>query len=196
MSADRSTRYRTGRPAETPTFSLVATSRGDPGALRAMLAGLLPLCAAHGVQMVVVRAGPADEVLALAEQHPAARFLLPPGDAAPGALRAAGMAAAEGDVVLFGADDDPVLRERLLHLLASHGVLAAGAEDTPERSRPDADPQQRRADGGTSATRQDLPSLDALEASECQHRAPQHPAAWTGSPRETGWSSSVPAPAG
>lgn len=198
MSADRSTRSRTGRPADTPTFSLVVTSRGDAGALRALLAGLLPLCAAHGVQTLVVRAGPVDEALALADEHPAVRFLLPPGEAGPGALRAAGMAAAEGDVVMFGTDDDPALRERLLHLLRSHGVPAAGAEEyaSPERPRPEADPQHRPADGEISASRQDQPSRDALEASECHPRAPQHRAAWTGSPRVTGSSSSVPAPAG
>ncbi len=106
------------------------------------------------------------------------------------------MAAAEGDVVLFGADDDPALRERLVHLLASHGVPAAGIEDpSHERTRPEADPQ-RPADGASSASRQDLPTRDALEASECHHRAPQRPAAWTGSHRGTVSSSSVPAPAG
>ncbi len=198
MSEERSKHSRAAAQSDTPTFSLVVTSRGDPGTVRALLGELLPLCGSHGVQAVVVRGGRVEDALALADEHPSAHFIHSPDEeTAPGALRAAGMAAAGGDVVLFGADDEAALRERLLHLLGSHGVLAPGAGDTsPERTRPAADPPRGPADGEIPSSRQDLPSRDALESSECQPRAPQHPAAWTGSPRETGSSSWAPAPAG
>lgn len=198
MSEERSKHSRAGPPSDTPTFSLVVTSRGDPETLRALLRGLLPLCAEHGVQTVVVRGGRVEDALALADEHPSAHFIHSPDEqAAPGALRAAGMAAASGDVVLFGEDGDAALRERLLHLLSSHGALVPGADETsPERPRPSADPLRGPAGGEIPSSRQDLPSRDALEASECHPRAPHHPAAWTGSPRETGSSSWAPAPAG
>lgn len=198
MSEERSKHSRAGAQSDTPTFSLVVTSRGDPGTLRALLGELLPLCAAHGVQAVVVRGGRVEDALALADEHPSAHLIHSPDEeAAPGSLRAAGMAAADGDVVLFGADDDPALRERLLHLLSSHGALVPGIDDSsPERPRPFADPLRGAAGGEIPSSRLDLPSRDALEASECHPRPPQHPAAWTGSPRETGSSSWAPAPAG
>lgn len=198
MIADRSKHARPGHPADTPTFSLVVTSRGAAEALGGMLAALLPLCAAHGVQAVVVRAGPVDDAPAPEEAHPGVCFLRFPGAAAAdGALRAAGMAAADGDVVLLGADDDPALPERLLHLLHSHGVVdpAAGAP-LPEPAPPAGERPEQQADGESPASRQALPSRNAPEASECHPRPPQHPAAWTGSPRATGSSSSVPVPAG
>ena len=198
MSADRSTRPRGGPPADIPTFSVVVTSRGDPRALRSLLAGLLPTCAAHGVQALVVRAGPVDEALALADEHPGARFLHPADDDAPDvALRSAGMAAADGDVVLFGSDRDPSLPGRLLHLLRSQGVPAPGAEDQlPARPLQGGAPLQEPEDGASPVSRQDLLSRDAPEPDECQPRPPQHPAAWTASPPATASSSSVPAPAG
>ncbi len=193
MSADRSTHSRPGHPADTPAFSLVVTSRGDAEALRGMLAALLPLCAAHAVQTVVVRAGPVDDAPALEEEHPAVLFLRSAAGVAAGALRVAGMAAANGDVVLLGADDDPALPERLIHLLRFHGALAPLPESAPPAGlRP-----EPRAEGEGPATRQYLPTRNALEANECHPRPPQqHPAAWTGSPRATGSSSSVPVPAG
>lgn len=197
MSADRSQHSRPGGPADTPTFSLVVISRGDADTLHGVLAGLFPLCDAHGVQTVVIRAGPVDDALALEEAHSGVCFLRAPGGAADGALRAAGMAAADGDVVLLGADDDPALRERLLHLLRSHGVLAPGAGDPiAERSPPAGERPQPQADGDRPASRQDLTSRDAPEASACQARPHRHPAPWTGSPRATAPSSSVPVPAG
>jgi hypothetical protein len=196
MSADRLKHSRRGRPADTPTFSLVVTSRGDAGALRGMLATLLPLCAAHGVQTVVVRAGPVDDATGLEEAHPGVRFLHFPG-AAAGTLRASGMAAADGDVVLLGSDDDPALPERLLHLLRSHGAMDPTASAAlPERAPPAGERTEHQADGESPARRQDLPSRNAPEANECHPRPPQHPAPWTGSPRATGSSSSVPVPAG
>jgi len=162
-----------------------------------MLATLLPLCAAHGVQTVVVRAGPVDDAPALEEAHPGVRFLHFPGAAAAGTLRASGMAAADGDVVLLGSDDDPALPGRLLHLLCSHGAMdtAAGIR-LPERAPPAGERPEHQADGESPASRQDLPSRNALEVNECHPRPPQHPAPWTGSPRATGSSSSVPVPAG
>jgi hypothetical protein len=161
-----------------------------------MLATLLPLCAAHRVQTVVVRAGPVDDAPALEEAHPGVRFLHFPG-AGAGTLRASGMAAADGDVVLLGSDDDPALPERLLHLLRSHGAMdTASGAPLPERSPPAGERPEQQADGESPASRQDLPSRSALEAYECHPRPPQHPAPWTGSPRATGSSSSVPVPAG
>lgn len=198
MSADRPTRHRGNSPPDTPAFSVVVTSRGDPGKLRSLLAGLLPLCAAHGVQAVVVRAGPVEEALALADEHPGARFLHPADDRAPdAALRSAGMAAADGDVVLFGSDGDPSLPARLLHLLRSQGALAPGAEDPlPARPRPDGGTLQGPDDGASPVSRQDLTSRDTPEPHACKPRPQQHPAAWTASRPATASSSSVPAPAG
>ncbi|MEW5931367.1 MAG: hypothetical protein AB1941_28200 [Gemmatimonadota bacterium] len=198
MSADRSTRPRGSSPPDTPAFSVVVTSREDPEALRSLLAGLLPLCAAHGVQAVVVRAGPVEEALALADEHPGARFLHPADGGAPdAALRSAGMAAADGDVVLFGSDRDPSLPARLLHLLRSQGVSAPRAEDPlPARPRPDGDALQGTDDGASPASRQDLNSREIPEPHACNRRPQQHPAAWTASPSATASSSSAPAPAG
>jgi hypothetical protein len=197
MRADGPKHSPPGHPADTPTFSVVVTSRGSAEALRGMLAALLPLCAAHGVQAVAVRAGPADDAPALEDVYPGVLVLLLPGGTAAGELRAAGMAAADGDVVLLGADDDPALPERLLHLLRSHGAMDPGAgAPLPERSQPAGGRPERQADGEDSASRQDLPSRNALETSECHSRPPQQHAAWTGSPRATGSSSSVPVPAG
>lgn len=176
-------------PQDAPALSLVLTSQGVPDALRALLAELLPDCAAGGVEVVVVRCGPTDE--ALAREHPPVRWVRPGTDAAPGALRSAGMAAAGGDVVMLAADDDPDAPARLRHLLRLYGLpgppVEAGDHGPPRSTVAGTD------DGG--ATRQRAPHSTEAAEDSTWHPRTRLAGGWTGSPRATGSSSSAPAPA-
>ena len=80
---------------------MVVAARGDRALLDPCLAALLPQCAEHGAELVVAHAGALGD---LESAYPAVRFV----SAAPGtqlpALRAAGMAATDGDVVVLTED--------------------------------------------------------------------------------------------
>lgn len=135
---------------EAPTLSLVVASRGEPGALRALLGAVLPGASARGVEVVVARCGPGPETADLARAFPGARFVAVPEDATPEALRFTGMTEATGDVVMLAADDDPSAPERLAHLCRAFaaGEPAAGPADavpTSTRSAPERNAAMERA---------------------------------------------------
>ncbi|HEX2190631.1 MAG TPA: glycosyltransferase [Longimicrobiaceae bacterium] len=193
MSADspHDPRKRRAVPSrDAPTLSLVLTSQGDPAKLESLLAGLLAECAAAGVEVVVVRAGPVDEARSPAREHPAVRWVRPGKDTAPDALRSAGMAAATGDVVMLASDDDPDAPARLRHLLRLYARPLPGAGAAPHDTPPSG---PEPGSTGPADRRDDTPT-DAAEDT------PWHPRSrladgWTGSPRATASSSSAPAPA-
>ena len=100
-----------------PSLSVVVASRGTRAELLALMEAILPLCRAHGVEVVVVRRDDPDEIAALAAGFPHFGFLRAPEDGGEATLRSLGLSAAHGDIVMLTADDDPRARERLLHLL-------------------------------------------------------------------------------
>lgn len=100
-----------------PSVSVVVASRASLEELREALVSILPLCRAHGVEVVVVRHGEPEEIAALAAEFPRFGFLRAPVDDGDAPLRSLGMAAANGDIVMFTVDRDPGILERLLHLL-------------------------------------------------------------------------------
>jgi hypothetical protein len=137
-------------PGAAPTLSLVVASRGEPGALRALLGAVLAAAGAGDVEVVVARCGPARETAGLAGEFPGARFVAVPEDATPEAVRFAGMTEAAGDVVMLAADDDPAAPERLAHLcrVFAVGEPAAGPADavrTSPRSAPERNAAMERA---------------------------------------------------
>lgn len=194
MRADRPNEPRTRRAVglrEAPTFSVVVTSTGDAGTLRTQLAALLAVCARVEAEVLVVRSGPPGEAPAVARDHPSVRFLRPPAATDPGSLRAAGMAAASGDVVMLTADDDPAAAARLQHLLRVYAPEGGARDTVPEESPAPADGEPR--DDGP-VRRQEATPIEPPDTNAWS--PPSSPAGrCAGSPRATGSSSSAPVPA-
>ncbi|MEP6571603.1 MAG: hypothetical protein ABJD11_02875 [Gemmatimonadota bacterium] len=65
--------------ASSPSRSVVLASLSDHALLDAALTALVPACRELDVEVLVVRPGPATELLALGRQYPAVRFV--PADA-------------------------------------------------------------------------------------------------------------------
>jgi hypothetical protein len=94
------------RFAETPTISVQLTSTGQRGRLEERLEQLLPVCERLGAQLVVVRAHTDEELLEMRARFPGVQFTAAPAGTPIPELRALGMTATEGDVVVFGDDAD------------------------------------------------------------------------------------------
>jgi|GEM_PF-3061759 len=114
-------------------MSVVLTSAGDARTLGRRLAELVPVCDDAAVDLVVVRAGPERDGAELARAHPSVRFVRERPGAPAAALRSAGMAETEGDVVLVASDGDPGVLARLRHLLRCHLPPAGGSSPTTGR---------------------------------------------------------------
>ena len=97
--------FRRVRLGTAPTVSVVVASRGGGEPLRRWLDELAPRCRAAGAELVVAVGARAGMVDALRAEHPAARFV---EARAAGELRSAGVAEAEGDVVVL-ADEGGAL---------------------------------------------------------------------------------------
>jgi hypothetical protein len=184
MSEERSKHSRAGPPSDTPAFSLVVTSRGDPERCARSSAAAPPLRGARGADGRGARRAGGGRARA-GGRAPSAHFIHPRRAGAPGALRAAGMAAASGDVVLFGEDGDAgAPRAPPPPPELPRGLVPGCRRNLPER------PRLLRTAAGTAggeipSSRQDLPSRDALEAANVilEHRsAPQHGPARPGRP--------------
>ena len=127
------------RLATTPSASVVVASFREPALLEACLASLRPQCAAKDAQLIIARACEAPELEAFQRRYPATEFILcEPGTSIP-RLRAAGMAAATGDIVALTEDHcvaAPDWLDRLLDAQArSNTDVVGGSMDNARRDR-------------------------------------------------------------
>lgn len=123
------------RLGESPRLSVVVASCRERALLDECLASLLPQCAAHSAELIVARAGPVGDLDAA---YPTVMFVDAPAGASVPALRAAGMAVAEGDVVAVTEDHCLAAADWLDQLVAAHraGVdVVGGAMDNAQRER-------------------------------------------------------------
>ena len=91
-----------------PRISVIVTSAGDRGVLVAALEEIIPQCRRAGAELIVVSTqwrGPIDS---LRHSFSGVRFVAVSPDATGTQLRAAGMAEADGDIVVFTSDASPV----------------------------------------------------------------------------------------
>lgn len=105
------------RLSTTPHYSLVIASTGSRASLEACLAALGPVCAERQVELVVARATEPAELLSLQEAYDNVLFMPAPDGSSMAQLKTFGLAAAEGDIVVFATDDqrDPAwVREATL----------------------------------------------------------------------------------
>lgn len=110
------------RLGDSPRLSVVVASRQERKVLDACLASLLPQCAAHGAELIVARGGTIGEI---ETAYPSVIFVEAPEGAALPALRAAGMAVADGDVVALTEDHCVASPDWLAQMLMAH---RAGAD--------------------------------------------------------------------
>lgn len=92
------------RVGEAPTLSILVTSTADEARLRGCLTELLPVCEGLSAQLVVARTGSEDEIAQLTGAFPTIRFIVVPPGSGVAELREAGMAEADGDIVVLGED--------------------------------------------------------------------------------------------
>jgi hypothetical protein len=92
------------RVADSPTVSVLITSAGDLAKLDAGLGLLEPPCRARGWQLVVVRSGDGSVGWQLKTRYTSVQFLNAPAGTTVADMRVIGMAAADGDIVIFGED--------------------------------------------------------------------------------------------
>jgi len=97
---------------------VVASTRSN-ARLAAYLDALMPRCRVLGIEIVVVRACDAAELPGFVRMYPAVRFVEAPEGSSVAALKAAGMAAAAGDVVGLTDDDESIAPDWL------HGLVEA-----------------------------------------------------------------------
>jgi len=101
---------RSVRRADEPSLSIVVASSRGRHALNKCLNLLLPSCRRANAELIVARAGGASHTAELARAYPTVRFVTAPADATLSDLRAAGLAAAAGDIVRITDDTkEPVL---------------------------------------------------------------------------------------
>jgi hypothetical protein len=110
--------HRGLRLSNAPTASVVIASVRDRASLDATLASLLPDCVERNVEVVVARSGTPTEYRDLERAYPSVLFMPGPDRATVRQLRAAGLSAAEGDIVCLIEDTGPVDAEWLADLLA------------------------------------------------------------------------------
>ena len=89
------------RLGDAPRLAVVLASRLERSRLDACLASLVPQCTAHHAELVVVRAGTLGDLEAT---YPSILFVETAAETPVAALRAAGVAVADGDVVAVAED--------------------------------------------------------------------------------------------
>jgi len=89
------------RVADAPTLSVVMVSEAGRSQLRACLESLLPACNKAEAQLVVIRAAEAEDIWELRRAFPAVRFATAPAGSDHQDMKAIGIKAADGDIVLF-----------------------------------------------------------------------------------------------
>lgn len=97
--------FRGVRIGETPTISVVITSRAHMSRLDACLETLLPQATAVDAQLIVVRIAEAAEAHELGRKYPDVHVIAVNPDVTLPQMRVLGMAEATGDIVLLGQDD-------------------------------------------------------------------------------------------
>jgi hypothetical protein len=85
---------------------VLLTSSGQAGVLEARLHQLLPVCARLKAQLTVVRAYNDRELADMRAAFPAVYFAAAPAGSTVRELRAIGMAATDGDIVVIGDASD------------------------------------------------------------------------------------------
>lgn len=127
-----------GRRSDALTVSVVIASCRERHLLDACLQSLLPQCHKHRAETVVARACNAGELTSLTGLYPSVRFVAAPLDSTIPHLRAAGMAAATGDVVALTEDHCVVAPDWITQLVCAlrHGAdVVGGAMDNAQRER-------------------------------------------------------------
>lgn len=99
---------RSVRRSSAPAISVVVASLRERKFLERCLDSLLPQCAEVNAEVVVARKGPTHELEGLRRGYPWVTLVAGPWGAGTAELRAAGMAAATGDVVAIIEDDREV----------------------------------------------------------------------------------------
>lgn len=103
-----------------PNVSFIVISDGDGRSLELCLASLSPRSRPAGVEIVVVRScSSARESTQLQDTYPTVQFVFAKPRTPVSELRARGMAAAEGDIVVFVDDQKPLPRDWLARLAAA-----------------------------------------------------------------------------
>jgi hypothetical protein len=82
------------------------TSSGSRTRLEDCLNDIIPVCSELDAQIVIVRAFTDEELIQLRDIYPAVRFVSAPAGTAVEDLRALGMGATDGDIVVFSNDID------------------------------------------------------------------------------------------
>lgn len=101
--------HRSVRLGQLPTISVVVASRGSLDRLAAVVATLCTQRDAteRQIELIVVRAALSDPIDDRDGRYADVRFVTLPGGATLSQLRSAGVAAAEGDVIVL-ADDEQI----------------------------------------------------------------------------------------
>lgn len=127
------------RLGEGPSLSVVVASFRERPLVDACLASLLPQCRALGAETIVARAcSDPVEIAEMEAAYPSVRFVRAPADATIPQLRAAGMAAAGGDIVALTEDHCVVAPDWVPQLLRAHAGdadIVGGSMDNAQRRR-------------------------------------------------------------
>jgi hypothetical protein len=107
------------RLALAPSFSVVVASTGARARLEGLLGWLVPACQRRDVELVVARSTDPAELAALASAWPSVLFMPAPDGSTGGQLRAVGLTAADGDIVVL-TEDDRALSEPWLEAVTTH----------------------------------------------------------------------------
>ena len=121
-----------------PTISVVVASCRERRLLDACLRSLLPQCHEHGSEIIVARACNEGETSDLRAAYSSVRFAPAPVDSTIPFLRAAGMAAAKGKLVLLTEDHCVVARDWITQLVRAQqqgADVVGGAMDNAQRER-------------------------------------------------------------
>jgi hypothetical protein len=108
------------RAVRAPTVSVVVASSRDRAFLHTCLDSLDEEGGAAAVELVVARSMDTMESNAFATSHPRVRFVPCPAGASLSSLRAAGMRAASGDIVILVEDDGTSTRDRVNQLMSCY----------------------------------------------------------------------------
>jgi len=106
------------RLGNLPTVSIVVASTGPRSDLEACIETLLPVCRTSGIELVVARSTTPGEFRELEQRYRAALFMPAPDASSARVLRSFGIAAAEGDIVVFTDDSRLPDAEWLRHIAA------------------------------------------------------------------------------
>lgn len=126
------------RLGDAPTVSVVVASFRDCKLLEACVGSLLPQCRSHGAELIVARAGTADEIAWLRHRYPEVEFVRSDGSESVPRLRALGMAQASGDIVALTEDHCIAAEDWLSQLVHGHAKgrdVVGGAMDNAQRHR-------------------------------------------------------------